>query len=114
MRFRRMPSLRWHYPDQVYGYDLSRVLFGDRSTPWLEPTNIEGEGRARKRSGTGEGSLTKLSASLRAKRSNPPVSSAHLLKKDRDRHRDGLLRSARKDGQIARQLLHTVALNALG
>jgi hypothetical protein len=32
----RLPSLRWHYPDQVNGFDLSRALFeGEGSTPWL-------------------------------------------------------------------------------
>jgi hypothetical protein len=24
--FSRLPSLRWHYPDQVNGFDLSRAL----------------------------------------------------------------------------------------
>jgi hypothetical protein len=43
MRFRRMPSLRWHYPDQVYGSDLSRA-FLERSTPWLEFLKIAGVG----------------------------------------------------------------------
>jgi hypothetical protein len=32
-RFYRLPSLRWHYPDQVNGFVLSRALLKERQHP---------------------------------------------------------------------------------
>jgi hypothetical protein len=60
-----MPSLRWHYPDQVNGYDLSRALVEEGSTPWLEFLNLAGAGKGRKRGGeTAQGNRVKVFLSI--------------------------------------------------
>jgi len=37
-KFENIQSLRWHYPDQVRGYDLSRFWNG---TPWFSAAKVQ-------------------------------------------------------------------------